>query len=274
MTSWWSAPLWLSFAYTGLFTAALNISVSVGSAEGEGTTGEGGWLSDEPTSSVQATGPALRVRSQTSGSGNSLEMKHGHASKHAHGALAGDAPPDHLSRLSAADVPSEPASRLTHAALPANENLGEQPSFIQQNQSETTILVLVTACIVLFLIVVGIITHYALSLRARSRRGGVRDAKEPYDGLEESNRVESEPQGETYESLPTAPPPASLESFNSLYNLPPGFIERKTPREIEYERRVMSRLVSHGDAPPTPRSQGRHLAPNADAAGFDGSANR
>ncbi|KAL8272007.1 hypothetical protein Esti_004131 [Eimeria stiedai] len=155
-------------------------------------------------------------------------MKHGHLSKHVHGALSGDAPAAHLSRLSVADVPaqvvvnqklpqSEPPSHLTSAALPASGTL---------------------------------------------------------DGSEQSNQVDSEAHGETYESLPATAPPASLESFNSLYNLPPGFIERKTPREVEYERRVMSRLLSHGDPPPSPRSQGRHLAPNADAAAFDRSASR
>ncbi|KAL8449876.1 hypothetical protein Emed_002839 [Eimeria media] len=213
--TWWSAALWLTFAYSTAFcSAAINISGSVQPADTKGTVEERGRTSNEAATPSQAAGATLRVHSHSSSSRNAPEMKHGHLAKHAQGALVGEAsaPP---ARLDVTDAPSEPTSHLTNAALPAHAEL---------------------------------------------------------DGFEETNQGDSEPQGETYDSA--GAPPASLESFNSLYNLPPGFIERKTPREIEYERRVMSRLLSRGDAPPSPRTQGRHLAPNADAAGFDRSASR
>lgn len=129
-------------------------------------------------------------------------------------------------------------------------------------EPNTVILTVVGTCIVLILIIVGIITHYAFSKPSQVRRGAIQETRQSYDGVGQYNQQVGSSQQDAYQACLAGAPLTSLESFNSLYNLPPGFIERKTPGELDYERRVMStRLAQHANPLNSPRAHSGYLSP-------------
>ncbi|XP_026191891.1 uncharacterized protein LOC113147025 [Cyclospora cayetanensis] len=125
-------------------------------------------------------------------------------------------------------------------------------SFLQEIPvPSTAILVVVGTCIILVLTVVGIVTYYALFNRTKVRRQSARERLKCYDGEQKAIVAQ---QGHDC-CLPN--PRAPRESFNSLYNLPSGFNERKTPSDIEYERQALStRFAQYSETARSPRGPG------------------
>ncbi|KAL8426141.1 hypothetical protein Efla_007222 [Eimeria flavescens] len=278
----WLAAVCLGLAYILSVSAASKEIASAGS-NGRYQADEGAArIRIEAPPSVQPAGGLLRAHSQLINS-NKRRNQHGHLAKQPQAVLTGHAPTAGIPGLGGTDAletqedgiqSASSQLSLSQETAPKAHNSSARPagnnssfSFVEKSESSLAILVLVGTCFMLCLIVAGILTYYALSMQAHARKGEERDSNQPYDAFQEANQHGSEQHTKTYQTRPSGAPQASLESFNSLYNLPPGFIERKTPREVEYERRVMGKMLSRSDAPPTPRAQMRHL--NANIASSD-----
>ncbi|CDJ39917.1 hypothetical protein, conserved [Eimeria tenella] len=125
-------------------------------------------------------------------------------------------------------------------------------SFVQGSPMPNTVIVIfVGSAVVLVLIVVAIISHYALSSRTQMRQGSAGFSRQQYHGrAQQRNPLVPRLNHDVFASVVESHPISRPESFNSLYDLPPGFNERKTPRELEYERRVMqTRLAPRPEDP-------------------------
>lgn len=156
-----------------------------------------GQLSDETPTSMRPAGVMLRVPFLSAGGASDGTTQNGHHSRQSRAVAHSLVPNTETVRAKEAHVEtvlyrpggsrSLSSSALhTEAQLPADASYAPriryhgQLSFLQEPEPNIVILTIVGTCIILILIIVGIITHYAFSKQSQVRRGAIRETRQPY----------------------------------------------------------------------------------------------